>query len=246
MTIATFETIVPNLFAHEGGFISKNPSNFGISLNVLKGFRGNPKTNLQNLKELTKGEAVQIYKVQYWHAVKGDMLPAGLDYAMCDFALHSGSARAIRELQKILGVTVDGVLGYETISKIDEPLGLIVLLCKARLRYMSRLDDWPLYKTAWTLRVEEVRQLAVALYKKQSVDINATAVSPGKAVDTRASLIKGLLERDMIPQIVAAVTGLSGIAASEGELTRLVIAALFGVLTGVSIYTMLKTKKSAL
>lgn len=47
----------------------------------------------QSVKFITYDELKAIYKFQYWDRVQGDLLPAGLDYAVFDdFAVNSGEA----------------------------------------------------------------------------------------------------------------------------------------------------------
>ena len=43
-----------------------------------------------DVKALTKAEAGQIYRKNYWDVIKGDQLPPGVDYAVFDFAVNSG------------------------------------------------------------------------------------------------------------------------------------------------------------
>lgn len=265
MAIATFELILPKLFIHEGGFVNhpKDPggaTNMGITLRTLAGFLGDPKTTVQRLKEMTKAEAAKIYKIQYWDKVHGDRLPAGLDYAVFDFAVNSGTSRAVKELQKIVGAGVDGIIGFETLSKVKSsslnPKQLANELCKARLAFMKRLKHWPTFKNGWSRRVEEVRQMAVSLVGKTFVDVEATPMQktlstsqsqsnpPSKAKDDDVSFFDGLLKLDMLPQIIAALSG-AGIFAGNGPLQWAFAIVLVGSV-GAGIYMLLKAKKASI
>jgi len=42
---------------------------------------------------------------QFWNKIDGDNLPSGLDYALFDFSVNSGPARAARMPQGILGLS---------------------------------------------------------------------------------------------------------------------------------------------
>jgi len=53
-------------------------------------------------------ERDDIYRNQYWVAVRGDELPAGVDLAVYDGAVNSGPAQADQVVQRALGVAVDG------------------------------------------------------------------------------------------------------------------------------------------
>jgi len=49
---------------------------------------------------------------------RGDDLPGGLDLAVFDFAVNSGPARAVKTLQRIVGVPADGVMGAMTLDAV--------------------------------------------------------------------------------------------------------------------------------
>ncbi len=57
---------------------------------------------------------------------------------------------------------MDGVLDDETLAALKgvQPTALIDAVCDARLAFMKKLKVWPTYKSGWTRRVGEVRQIA--------------------------------------------------------------------------------------
>ncbi|MHA6692726.1 glycosyl hydrolase 108 family protein [Devosia sp. A449] len=57
---------------------------------------GPPKAEV---KALNLASVTPIYRKNYWDAVRGDDLPAGLDLALFDFAVNSGPGRAAITLQ---------------------------------------------------------------------------------------------------------------------------------------------------
>lgn len=65
-------------------------------------------------KELVR----EFYKANYWDKVHGDQLPAGLDYAVFDFAVNAGVGRAAKFLQRAVGVADDGVIGPGTMAAV--------------------------------------------------------------------------------------------------------------------------------
>ena len=69
-----------------------------------------------DLKRITDAQVATVYKLHYWNKVKGDELPAGVDYAVFDFAVNSGPKRAAEYLQSLLLVKVDGIIGPQTIA----------------------------------------------------------------------------------------------------------------------------------
>lgn len=164
------ERAIPLILKHEGGFVN-HPSDPGGATNkgiTLATFRRyiKPGGTVADLKALTEAQAVVVYKRQYWDAVLADLLPAGLDYAVADFAVNSGPPRAAKELQKIVGATVDGRIGPQTLDRVAkfEPQVLIHQYCDARLHFMKRIRGGSLWKTfgrGWQRRVDDVRRVAL-------------------------------------------------------------------------------------
>ena len=113
---------------------------------------------LQSVKLITSDELGEIYNKQYWRLIKGDDLPAGLDYAVFDFAVNSGVSRAIRYLQRQVGVNDDAVLGDATLAAIyklarqDEEL-TIAKYCANRLAFLKSLNIFKDFGKGWTRRV---------------------------------------------------------------------------------------------
>ncbi|TIW08998.1 MAG: hypothetical protein E5V66_24550, partial [Mesorhizobium sp.] len=110
-------------------------------------------------------EEFRLYRRFYWDAVAGAELPAGVDYAVFDFAVNSGPARAANYLQAIVGVTQDGRIGPATLGAARaRPAGVVIdALCDARLAFLKRLPTWPTFGRGWSERVGFVRAEALLL-----------------------------------------------------------------------------------
>lgn len=158
-----------NFTAREEGGWSDHPAdpggatNHGITIGTLAAWRGKPVTKA-DVRALTTDEARAIYRANYWNAVRGDDLPAGLDLAMFDWAVNAGPGRAVRGLQRILGVSADGAIGPVTLGAIKgrSVPAMIHGLCNARLAHLRGLDTWPVFGKGWGGRVERVRAAALA------------------------------------------------------------------------------------
>jgi len=146
----------------EGGYVDhpKDPggaTNMGITLATLKSWRGKA-VSKTDVKNLTKAEALAIYKARYWGAVRGDDLPEGLDYAVFDYGVNSGPARAAKALQTLLGVTADGVIGPQTLAALKgrSTVKLIEDLTAQRQRYVRRLKTYATFGKGWENRIADV------------------------------------------------------------------------------------------
>lgn len=145
----------------EGGYVNhpKDPggaTDRGITQRTYDAWNRLHGRPLRPVRGISKDEANAILVSQYFAPVKFDQLPSGLDYAVVDFAVNSGTSRAAKELQKLLGVAVDGVIGNLTLAAIsgrDIP-ELIREYCAARMRYLRGLKTWSTFGDGWSIRVE--------------------------------------------------------------------------------------------
>jgi lysozyme family protein len=95
MTTETFGRALSLVLKHEGGYVDhrKDPvgaTNLEVTIGALSSWLGRRATKAE-VKALKPTTVAPIYKKNYWDACRGDELPAGVDHAVFDFALHSGS-----------------------------------------------------------------------------------------------------------------------------------------------------------
>lgn len=144
----------------EGGYVNhKNdpggPTDRGITQATYNAWNKLKGRQPKSVKGISKTEADEIYVSQYFAPIRFNDLPSGLDYAVADFSINSGPSRATKELQRILGVKQDGVIGLKTLAAIKSTnlQILIVTYCERRLAFMQSLKIWPTFKNGWTTRV---------------------------------------------------------------------------------------------
>lgn len=77
-----------------------------------------------NPDTLTRREAVEIYRDTYWMRIKGPSIAPAVSLALMDFAVHSGVYKAVWEVQRLIGVTKDGIVGPETLNGLTQYLGM--------------------------------------------------------------------------------------------------------------------------
>lgn len=146
---------------HEGGFVNDprdngGATNKGVTQAVYDAWRVSHGLEARSVKFINDAELGGIYGLNYWARIRGDDLPAGVDYAVFDFAVNSGVNRASRYLQMVIGVAADGKIGPATIAAIRNPLAAIGALCDKRLAFLRGLDDFDHFGKGWTSRVNDV------------------------------------------------------------------------------------------
>ncbi|WP_386681795.1 glycoside hydrolase family 108 protein [Loktanella sp. R86503] len=161
------ELCIPRTLAHEGGYVNHpndpgGATNKGITIGTYRAYI-DPKGSVADLKALTEAQAVKVYKAEYWDKVKGDDLPAGVDYAVFDFAVNSGPSRAATYLQEIVGAAPDGKIGPMTIAAVKamDAAWIVNQLCNDRMAFLRRLSTFATFGKGWTRRVSDVRAAAL-------------------------------------------------------------------------------------
>lgn len=164
---ANYKTVQPWVLAYEGGWVNhpEDPGGAtmeGVTQRTYDADRRRRGMGIRSVRRMEAWERDAIYKVQYWDAVRGDDLPSGIDAAVYDYAVNSGPGRAARELQAVLGVAQDGVIGVMTLAAAGaaNPFEVIKALCERRFAFMKRARHpetkkllWPTFSKGWTRRV---------------------------------------------------------------------------------------------
>jgi len=163
-----FDKALAYVLEHEGGYVNhpRDPggaTNKGVTQAVYDGYRKMRGRGLQSVKFISDEEVQAIYKFQYWDAVRGDLLPAGVDYAVFDFAVNSGVGRASKYLQAVVGTAQDGIIGARTVAAITNPAATINALCDRRMGFLRNLRTFLTFGRGWTRRVQGVRAHALEM-----------------------------------------------------------------------------------
>lgn len=130
---------------------------YGITARTLAAWRHNDHLVDTEVETLGYDEAAAIYRVNYWNAIQGDALPAGIDLMVFDFGVNAGVARSVMLLQGILQVPVDGHVGPQTllaISGFSSNLELTRSLFHEQLDYYERLKGWATFGGGWKARAQ--------------------------------------------------------------------------------------------
>ena len=158
---ANFEACMTAVFKHEGGYVN-DPHDPGGETNLGISKRSYPKEDIRNM---TRARAAQIYRRDFWDKLRCDELPAGLDLVAFDAAVNSGPSRGAKWLQQALGVAVDGKVGLATIGAAKNTYTPAAVLRAVGFRraFLKTLPTWERYKNGWTKRLDSVEAVASAM-----------------------------------------------------------------------------------
>ena len=113
LNMKTFDDYFEWLMKWEGEVFENDPADPGGATKFGIDQRSHP---LVNIRTLTRDQAKEIYRAEYWLAVKADKLPWPINWIVADIGVNNGKGRAIKWLQEPLGVLVDGKIGTVTVG----------------------------------------------------------------------------------------------------------------------------------
>jgi lysozyme family protein len=170
MTASNLPAVLKLVLVHEGGYVNhpKDPGGAtmkGVTQAVYDAYRIRHDQPKQTVKKITNAELEAIYRDQYWRTIHADEMPKGVDYCLFDYAVNSGAGRAVKDLQRALGVKVDGIVGMGTLTALGlaDDARLINDVCDRRLRFLKSLKTWRTFGRGWASRVAGVRSAALAM-----------------------------------------------------------------------------------
>lgn len=160
MATGNFNNCLALILREEGGLVDnpKDPggiTNLGVTLPTLQTYFGkNRLATPQDIKDLTVATVTPIYMI-FWNGCHAEFLPLGIDLAVMDWCVNSGVRRGVEELQKVLGVAVDGLCGPITIQKAIATNAdqLLAAYATARDDFYRSLSDFEEFGDGWLARV---------------------------------------------------------------------------------------------
>jgi lysozyme family protein len=152
----TFEQAVKFVLDQEGGVsdLAGDPgglTKFGISQ------RNHP--NL-DVADLTREQATEIYRNDYWRMLSCDQLPNGLDLLVFDAAANEGPTLAAKMLQSILRIKEDGVIGPLTIELARKTPNAVTDYLGQRMYQYALAPQVSTFGRGWYCRLARAAQLA--------------------------------------------------------------------------------------
>ena len=176
---ALFEQCLAVVLDKEGGFSDHphdrgGPTNLGITWKTLADWKGINHADLSpegrdklvaDLQALTRREAAEIYRANYWLPMRCGDLPGPAALMLFDYGVNAGPRTAVKALQRVAGVTEDGSIGPKTLAAVRamDAMRLLDQMAEARLAHYRGLAEFATFGNGWVARTQQVAALAKAL-----------------------------------------------------------------------------------
>jgi len=165
-----FKDYLKIIFIHEGfKFVNDKDdlgqaTQMGISLRFLKmrslDINNDGEINVKDIKEITVEKATEIYYNYFWKPMNLEGIDNELlKLHLFDMGINAGTKTAIKILQEMLDTTIDGVIGNQTIAKINSYGDNIVAdYANARKVYYNKIINnnprLKVFRKGWYNRVD--------------------------------------------------------------------------------------------
>lgn len=140
--------MIKDVIEKEGGYVNNpadkgGPTNWGITLSTLEAWRDDNDLYSEDIRLLTKSEALEIYEDIYYLKPGINRLDDRLQPIVFDMAVNHGPSKAIKLLQKAVAMAgfgqlnQDGIIGANTINASNKAImrkqqQFINLICDVR------------------------------------------------------------------------------------------------------------------
>lgn len=137
---------------------------YGVTQKTYDRWRQKKEFSTQNVTKITPCELETLYYEEYFLSSRSHLLAPKLAVALFDAAVHTGPSRAVKLLQKALGVTADGTLGSLTLRATrNQPLqNLLNRFLQERGDFYRRLSQkkplLQIFMRGWCNRIQLLRQ----------------------------------------------------------------------------------------
>jgi lysozyme family protein len=121
-----FDTALATTLSHEGGYVKNKleESYRGVRKVTYEKYLRNKglSTDSIDMHNIPQEHVVDIYRSMYWEPSGAGQLPTILGQQVFDFAVNSGTDRAVKYLQRLIGVKADGEFGPKTKAAVDRAI----------------------------------------------------------------------------------------------------------------------------
>lgn len=193
MTAATYDAAMVRVFADEGGYTNDpvdpgGATNWGITIIDARKY-WKPDATPNDVRNMPKSVASDIYRKHYANPMRYDELPAGFDYSVLDAAINSGVGRAPVWAGKALGITAKSISDVVApANAAKDKVAAIQKYWAVRLSFLKGLSTFWRFGKGWTRRVTTGEAAAVKMWLTFGANLPASETK--KRLDAESSAAK--------------------------------------------------------
>lgn len=166
--MAQANLLMPFILKWEGGFVNDpldrgGATNKGITIGTFRQFYGAEAT-VERLKRITDEEWLYVFRAGYWNPWRADQIVTqSIANIVVDWAWASGTKTSIKQVQRLLGVSVDGIVGPKTIAAINmaDQRDLFARIRTARIAFVEdivrRNPSQSRFLRGWKNRINDIK-----------------------------------------------------------------------------------------
>jgi lysozyme family protein len=247
MVAATYDAAMVRVFADEGGYTNDpvdpgGATNYGITIiDARKYWR--PNATPDDVRNMPKAVASNIYRQHYANPMRYDDLPAGFDYSVLDAAINSGVGRAPVWAGRALGVPAKFISDVVApANAAPDKVAVIQKYWAVRLAFLQSLKTFWRFGKGWTRRCTQGEAAAVRMWL--SVGAKMAPADTRKKLDGEAAKAKTASTK---AKTGAAATGGGGSVAAPATVDwstvggKIFVCVLIAVAIGFAIYFIRKS-----
>lgn len=169
--MASVDKLIPFIVKWEGGFVNDpddlgGATNMGVTMATYKTYcrrKGYPVPTESRLKSMTKKQWREILKMMYWDRFRADEIESQSVANICVDWLWGSGVTAIKRVQEMLGVKVDGIVGVKTLAAINSrsSLPLFGQIKSIRVEYIDEICEKrpknEKFRKGWMNRLNDLR-----------------------------------------------------------------------------------------
>lgn len=189
----------------------------GVTQATYDAYRAKKVLRRRDVFTIEAAERDEIYRNEYWDHIDGNLLGAGEDLCVFDFAVNSGPARALDVWTKLGPCKVD--------NKIHG-------ICAHRLSFLHALRTWSHFGAGWGRRVAACEALAIRMAHGKA----APEVLTRKAGEANFHYGKKTTQAVAGGTIMGSATIAHAVHGGMSGATELRILVVVAVLAGISLF----------
>ena len=169
--MADYKRLVPFIRKWEGGFVNDpydkgGATNAGVTIATYRAYRkqkGYATTSVDDLKGMTSVEWQEIFKTLYWDRWRADGIRSQSVADILVDWVWASAVWGIKIPQRLLGVTVDGVVGPVTLETLNrlEARKIFDTIKSARVQFIDdicrRTPTNERFRRGWMNRLNDIR-----------------------------------------------------------------------------------------